>query len=157
MRFIIDAQLPPALARTLWALGCEAFAVRELGLRDATDGQLWNYALEHGAVTAATAAASLESPEGRLVHQRSYHLSRMNGQEAGAGRRPGPGAARSAAGRYAQGQVRPDHFGNLPPPRATVRGAMRFAGARLAKSPGRIPPARLEERQQSLVRAGPPA
>ena len=49
MKFIIDAQLPPALARTLRALGCEAFAVRDLGLRDATDGQLWNYALQHGA------------------------------------------------------------------------------------------------------------
>ena len=49
MKFIIDAQLPPALARTLRALGCEAFAVRELGLREATDAQLWNYALQHGA------------------------------------------------------------------------------------------------------------
>ena len=49
MTFIIDAQLPPALARTLRAVGCEAFAVRELGLRDAADTQLWNYALQHGA------------------------------------------------------------------------------------------------------------
>jgi len=47
--FIIDAQLPPALARSLRALGCEAFAVRELGLRDATDALLWNYALQYGA------------------------------------------------------------------------------------------------------------
>lgn len=49
MKFIIDAQLPPALARALRALGFQAFAVRELGLRDATDAQLWNYALQHGA------------------------------------------------------------------------------------------------------------
>jgi predicted nuclease of predicted toxin-antitoxin system len=49
VKFIIDAQLPPALARTLRALGCEALAVRELGLRDASDSKLWNYALQEQA------------------------------------------------------------------------------------------------------------
>jgi predicted nuclease of predicted toxin-antitoxin system len=43
--FIIDAQLPPALAASLRAVGCEAFAVRELGLRDASDSEIWNHAL----------------------------------------------------------------------------------------------------------------
>jgi predicted nuclease of predicted toxin-antitoxin system len=49
VKFIIDAQSPPALARTLRAFGCEAFAVRGFGLRHAPDAQLWNYALQHGA------------------------------------------------------------------------------------------------------------
>ena len=50
MKFIVDAQLPPALARLLCELGQEAVAVRDVGLREADDGPIWQYALEHGAV-----------------------------------------------------------------------------------------------------------
>ena len=50
MKFIIDAQLPPAVARLLCELGHEAVAVRDIGLREADDGPIWQYALEHGAV-----------------------------------------------------------------------------------------------------------
>jgi predicted nuclease of predicted toxin-antitoxin system len=31
--FVVDAQLPPALARVLRDSGCDAVAVREIGLR----------------------------------------------------------------------------------------------------------------------------
>ncbi len=48
MRFLIDAQLPPALARWLRAQGHEAKAVREVGLREAADSAIWAFA-EQGA------------------------------------------------------------------------------------------------------------
>ena len=49
MKFIIDAQLPPALAVALRKAGCDAVAVREIGLRGATDMAIWLYALENAA------------------------------------------------------------------------------------------------------------
>jgi predicted nuclease of predicted toxin-antitoxin system len=49
-RFLIDAQLPPALARRLAELGHIAEHVMDIGPGDAPDGDLWRYALEHGAV-----------------------------------------------------------------------------------------------------------
>jgi predicted nuclease of predicted toxin-antitoxin system len=39
MRFLVDAQLPPALARWLGERGHSATAVRDAGLRD-SDGEL---------------------------------------------------------------------------------------------------------------------
>lgn len=50
MRFVIDAQLPPALARLLATLGHEAEHVADVGLRDAEDSPIWRYALRHQAV-----------------------------------------------------------------------------------------------------------
>ena len=50
MRFVIDAQLPPALARLLAAHGHTAEHVAYIGLRDADDSAIWNYALEHQAI-----------------------------------------------------------------------------------------------------------
>lgn len=49
MRFIVDAQLPPALARLLADHGHTAEHVVDVGLRDADDSQIWNYALENEA------------------------------------------------------------------------------------------------------------
>lgn len=46
MRFVVDAQLPPALARVLRDSGCDAVAVREIGLRNATDSEIWHYAIQ---------------------------------------------------------------------------------------------------------------
>lgn len=40
MRFLIDAQLPPALARWLGERGYPATAVRDAGLRDSDDGSI---------------------------------------------------------------------------------------------------------------------
>ena len=50
MRFVIDAQLPPALARKLSELGHVAEHVIDIGPSDASDRQLWQYALEHEAI-----------------------------------------------------------------------------------------------------------
>ncbi len=45
MKFVVDAQLPPNLARILRDAGHDVQAVRELGLREADDTEIWDYAL----------------------------------------------------------------------------------------------------------------
>jgi len=50
VKFLLDAQLPPALARWLQEAGHEAQTVREIGLRDAADAAIWNYAETDGLV-----------------------------------------------------------------------------------------------------------
>ena len=50
MRFLVDAQLPPALARWLVAAGHQAEHVCDIGLAAAKDEEIWNAALEKGAV-----------------------------------------------------------------------------------------------------------
>ncbi len=44
MTFLVDAQLPPALAQWLREAGHGAQAVREVGLREAEDGVIWRHA-----------------------------------------------------------------------------------------------------------------
>ncbi len=48
--FLVDAQLPPALAGKIAAAGYEAAHVLEVGLLESTDSQIWDHALEVGAV-----------------------------------------------------------------------------------------------------------
>ena len=50
MRFLVDAQLPPALACWLREAGHEAEHVEDVGLREADDGAIWAYALHSGAI-----------------------------------------------------------------------------------------------------------
>lgn len=50
MRWIVDAQLPPALAVLLRQRGHEAEHVEEAGLRHSDDSAIWQRALERGAV-----------------------------------------------------------------------------------------------------------
>lgn len=50
MHFLVDAQLPPALARLLREHGHTAVHVIDIGPADASDSELWTYALEHDAV-----------------------------------------------------------------------------------------------------------
>ncbi|MFZ2015585.1 MAG: DUF5615 family PIN-like protein [Nocardioides sp.] len=50
MRFLIDAQLPPALARLLDQHGHQGEHVTEIGPANTTDRVLWRYALDHDAV-----------------------------------------------------------------------------------------------------------
>ena len=50
MRFVIDAQLPPALARRIGALGHQAEHVADCGLAAAPDDAIRNYAASLGAV-----------------------------------------------------------------------------------------------------------
>ncbi len=49
MKLIIDAQLPTSLADVLRQAGCEVQAVREIGLREAKDAVIWQYALQNHA------------------------------------------------------------------------------------------------------------
>jgi predicted nuclease of predicted toxin-antitoxin system len=44
VKFLVDAKLPPALARWLAEAGCEAQAVREISLREAEDSAIWRHA-----------------------------------------------------------------------------------------------------------------
>ncbi len=50
MRFLIDAQLPRGLARRLTELGHDATHVADLGLAEAADPEIWNYAIEQTAI-----------------------------------------------------------------------------------------------------------
>ena len=50
MRFLVDNQLPAALARWLNSVGVDCEHVLEAGLAQATDSQIWRYAAEHGMV-----------------------------------------------------------------------------------------------------------
>lgn len=50
MRFIVDAQLPPALARLLTSLGHHAEHVADIGLRDSEDSPIWSHALKYHAI-----------------------------------------------------------------------------------------------------------
>jgi predicted nuclease of predicted toxin-antitoxin system len=50
VRFLIDAQLPPALARWLCEAGHDARHVEDVNLREAEDSPIWRYALEHQTV-----------------------------------------------------------------------------------------------------------
>lgn len=49
MRFLVDAQLPPALARWLAAQGHDATHVVDHGLEAASDSTIWNFALQTSA------------------------------------------------------------------------------------------------------------
>lgn len=50
MRFLVDAQLPPALAVRLRELGHDAEHVFERFPPDTGDSTLWHYAIESGAI-----------------------------------------------------------------------------------------------------------
>jgi predicted nuclease of predicted toxin-antitoxin system len=50
MRFLVDAQLPPALARWLAANGHEAAHVGDLGMQAASDAAIWDHALASSSV-----------------------------------------------------------------------------------------------------------
>ena len=50
MRFLVDAQLPPALARWLASLGHDAEHVADRGLAAADDRTIWRHADATGAV-----------------------------------------------------------------------------------------------------------
>ena len=69
MRFLIDAQLPPRLARRLADLGHEATHVADIELAGASDPVIWDAAIERAAILvtkdqdfAIIRAASEEGP-----------------------------------------------------------------------------------------------
>lgn len=47
MKFLVDAQLPPALARFLVSLGENAIHVLDAGLLEATDSEIWDFAIQN--------------------------------------------------------------------------------------------------------------
>ena len=63
MRFIVDAQLPPALAVWLAARGYEASHVLDLHLGNATDRAIWDFAL--------SAAATIITKDEDFAHHAS--------------------------------------------------------------------------------------
>lgn len=50
MRFLIDAQLPPALSRWLETKGLDACHVEDLGMGSAPDTAIWMLAIESGRI-----------------------------------------------------------------------------------------------------------
>ncbi len=71
MRFLVDAQLPPSLARFLETQGHEAKAVREVGLREAEDPAIWSFALSGSWIVVTKdedfAERALQAPSGPQV------------------------------------------------------------------------------------------
>lgn len=50
LHFLVDAQLPPALAGWIRSQGHECAAVREVGLREALDSAIWRWASDNDSV-----------------------------------------------------------------------------------------------------------
>lgn len=76
---MVDAQLPPALADWLRSKGHEAWAVRDIGLRDAPDAQIWARARDLEAIIATkdedfAQAASTGSPGPPVLWVRTGNL-----------------------------------------------------------------------------------
>lgn len=49
-RFLVDAQLPPALARKIESPGYPATHLIEVGLLESSDSRIWDYAMAHQAI-----------------------------------------------------------------------------------------------------------
>jgi predicted nuclease of predicted toxin-antitoxin system len=72
IKFLIDHQLPPALAELLRNTGHEAKHVRELGLKSDDDLTIWKHATEHNYIVISKDQdffylACRSGDEGRLV------------------------------------------------------------------------------------------
>jgi predicted nuclease of predicted toxin-antitoxin system len=71
LKILIDAQLPPGLKILLTAAGHEAHHVVDVGLRDASDAMVWDYAVAERTVIFAKdedfAARRSRVPHGRTI------------------------------------------------------------------------------------------
>ena len=71
MKILIDAQLPPGLKLLLVEAGHQAHHVVDVGLRAATDAQVWEYAVREGSAILTKdedfAARRLREPHGPTV------------------------------------------------------------------------------------------
>jgi predicted nuclease of predicted toxin-antitoxin system len=72
IKFLVDHQLPPALAEFLRKSGPEAKHVRELGLKSEDDITIWKHAAEHNYIVISKDQdffylACRSSDDGRLV------------------------------------------------------------------------------------------
>jgi predicted nuclease of predicted toxin-antitoxin system len=50
VRFLIDGQLPPALAARLHAIGYDALHIYDIGLGDSGDAEIWQRAKDDGRI-----------------------------------------------------------------------------------------------------------
>ena len=67
MKFLVDAQMSPAVASWLREAGHEATPVREAGLREADDSAICAYALQTGAVVLTKDEDFAELARGRAA------------------------------------------------------------------------------------------
>ncbi|MDT8383074.1 MAG: DUF5615 family PIN-like protein [Gammaproteobacteria bacterium] len=65
MRFLVDAQLPPALARQLASQGHDAQHVADIGLLDAPDSDIWE--------TAKSSKATINTKDEDFAQRRNLH------------------------------------------------------------------------------------
>jgi predicted nuclease of predicted toxin-antitoxin system len=82
VRFLVDNQLPPALARFIqFDLRAEATHVADLGLRDATDAEVWAYATATDSILISEdedfVSMFLNKPTARLVWVRIGNCRRV--------------------------------------------------------------------------------
>jgi predicted nuclease of predicted toxin-antitoxin system len=71
VKILIDAQLPPGLKLLLAEAGHQAHHLVDVGLRDADDAQLWEYAVQEEAVILTKdedfASRRLREPDGPTI------------------------------------------------------------------------------------------
>lgn len=72
MNLLVDNQLPPALARFLESeFGCSATHVADVGLRDASDEEVWQYASRTDSILVSKdedfATMVLRAPTAKLI------------------------------------------------------------------------------------------
>ena len=82
MRFLVDNQLPSALARFLSSIGLEAVHVLDLGLSQSKDAELWSFAAENDFVLISKDHDFLDflgrtAPRGRLIWVRVGNCRRQ--------------------------------------------------------------------------------
>lgn len=82
MNFLVDNQLPPALAHLIQTeLNAEAQHVADLGLRDASDAELWSYASARNSIVISKdedfANMVLQKPTAKLIWVRVGNCRRV--------------------------------------------------------------------------------
>lgn len=85
MKFLVDAQLPPALAEWFRAKGYEAAAVRDIWLRDADYAVIWARAASDADLAAAEGATTASGPEAaraRALHRADGSVSEKDAETA---------------------------------------------------------------------------
>jgi len=82
MKFLVDAQLPPALARWLTAQGHEAAHVADIGLGAADDMSIWRHACADGYALISKdddfVLLRLREPEAKLIWVTMGNCSKAN-------------------------------------------------------------------------------
>ena len=108
MRFLIDAQLPPALTAWIGARGHPASAVRNLGLRESDDGSIFNFAREQQWILVTKDEDFVErclgvgdAPQVVWTHRQLYESQTVHNFGAAVGRNPESACERRSIGRSA--------------------------------------------------------